>query len=407
VRILISAGEASGDLYASRVVEALKRRFPDAVFFGCAGPRMQAAGVRPVVDQRSLAVVGIVEVLAHVPRIYREFRKLIRAAEREKPDLAVLTDSPDFHLRVAKKLAARGIPVIYLIAPQAWAWRSGRTRLMSRVVQHLLCIFPFEEPFFRERGIPATFIGHPLARIVKPSMSRTAFCARFGVDERDRVVVLLPGSRHGEAARHMPYLIEAIRLITRRLGETGGARKLRYVLALPAGFTKGLQNAERFSERARAASIQVIEGLTWDCLAQAEVALAASGTVTIEAALSGTPMVTFYRVNALTWMLGRWMVRAPFLSMVNLVAGRRVAAELIQKDMTAEAIAEEALRLLEDETARAAMRGELLEVAAKLASPHDPMETAADCIEKVLARGKTAGIGIRSGTGKSMWEGKA
>ena len=401
MRILISAGEASGDLYASRVVEALKRRYPDAVFFGCAGPRMQAAGVRAIVDQRSLAVVGIVEVLAHIPRIYGEFRKLIRAAEREKPDVAVLTDSPDFHLRLAKKLAARGIPVVYLIAPQAWAWRSGRTKLMSRVVKHLLCIFPFEEPSFRERGVPTTFIGHPLARIVKPSMTRAEFCTRFGFAESDRIVVLLPGSRHGEVARHMPYLIEATRLMTKRLSETGGPQRVQYVLALPAGFTKGLQNAAKFSERARAASIQLIEGFTWDCLAQAEVALAASGTVTIEAALSGTPMVTFYRVNALTWILGRWMVRAPFLSMVNLVAGRRVAAELIQTDMTAEAMAREALRLLENEKARDTMRAELAEVAAKLASPLDPMETAAEWIEKVLASGQTTGVGTSSGEGKS------
>jgi lipid-A-disaccharide synthase len=402
VRILISAGEASGDLYASRVVEALKRRYPSAEFFGCAGPRMQAAGVRPIVDQRSLAVVGIVEVVAHIPRIYGEFRKLIRAADREKPDIAILTDSPDFHLRLAKKLHARGIPVVYLIAPQAWAWRSGRTKLMSRVLKHLLCIFPFEEAFFCERGVPTTFIGHPLARIVKPSMSRSQFCAQFGIAERDRIVVLLPGSRHGEVARHMPYLIEATQLIAQRLADARVVNQrldhgpedrpqVRYVLALPGGFTAGLQNREIFSERARVASIQVIEGYTWDCLAQAEVALAASGTVTIEAALSGTPMVTFYRVNALTWILGRWMVQAPFLSMVNLVAGRRVAAELIQRDMTAESIAREALLLLENEKARDAMRAELAEVAAKLASPADPMETAAEWIGKVLASGQGTG----------------
>jgi lipid-A-disaccharide synthase len=379
VRVFISAGEASGDLYASRVVEALKRRHPDAEFFGCAGPRMQAAGVRAVVDQRSLAVVGIVEVLAHIPRIYGEFRKLVRAAEHEKPDVAVLTDSPDFHLRLAKKLHARGIPVVYLIAPQAWAWRSGRAKLMSRVITRLLCIFPFEEKFFRDHGVPATFIGHPLARIVKPSMTRTEFCAKFGIAERDRIVVLLPGSRHGEAGRHMPYLIDASRSISSRLSSGG---KLKFVLALPPGFDA---KSTTFWEPARAASIQVIEGYTWDCLAQAELALAASGTVTIEAALAGAPMLTFYRVNALSWILGRWMVEAPFLSMVNLVAGRRVAAELIQNEMTAEAIAAESLRLLDDNKAREAMRADLAEVAAKLASPRDPMEVAAEWIEQAAA----------------------
>ena len=393
MRIFISAGEASGDLYASRVVEALQRKFPDADFFGCAGPRMQAAGVRTIVDQRSLAVVGIVEVVRHIPRLYGEFRKLIRAAERERPDVAVLTDSPDFNLRLAKKLHARGIPVVYLIAPQAWAWRSGRTKLMSRVLQHLLCIFPFEEKFFNDHGVATTFIGHPLARIVKPSMSRADFCAKFGIAESDRIVVLLPGSRHGEVARHLPYLIKATQLISAGTA----AQHIRYVLALPSGF--GVQNTI-FWEPLRAASIQVIEGFTWDCLAYAEVALAASGTVTIEAALSGTPMVTFYRVNELSWILGRWMVEAPFLSMVNLVAGRRVAAELIQKDMTAESIAAEALRLLENDQARAAMRAELAEVAAKLASEVDPMETAAQCIERVMAGGKgmlgVENVGVRN-----------
>ena len=374
VRVLISAGEASGDLYASRIVAALRVRHPDAEFFGCAGPRMQAAGVRAVVDSRSLAVVGIVEVLAHIPRIYGEFRKLIRAARRERPDLAILADSPDFHLRLAKKLHAEGIPVVYLIAPQAWAWRQGRVRTMRRTVREMLCIFPFEEAFFREHGVPATFIGHPLARIVRPSLTRAEFCEKFGLSSADRLVVLLPGSRHGEVARHMPYLLDT----ASRIAKT---HPVRFLLALPAGF--GAENTT-FWEPARRAHIQVIEGFTWDCLAQAEVALAASGTVTIEAALLGAPMVTFYRVNAISWILGRWMVKAPFLSMVNLVAGRPIAAELIQHDMTGERIAEEASRLLGDETARATMKLDLEDVKRKLSSDRDPMEFAAECIEKVL-----------------------
>jgi lipid-A-disaccharide synthase len=374
VRVLISAGEASGDLYASRVVAALKARHPDAEFFGCAGPRMQAAGVRAVVDSRALAVVGLVEVVSHIPRIYGEFRKLVRAISKERPDVAVLTDSPDFHLRLAKKLRRQGVPVIYLIAPQAWAWRQSRVRIMRRTINRLLCIFPFEEAFFRQHGVAATFIGHPLARIVKPSLARAGFCEKFGFSMDDRIVALLPGSRHGEVARHMPYLLDAAARIQAR-------HKVRFILALPPGF--GAETAT-FWERTRAASIQVIEGFTWDCLAQAEVALAASGTVTIEAALLGTPMVTFYRVNALSWILGRWMVRAPFLSMVNLVAGRPIVPELIQAEMTGAGIAAGVLRLLDDEKARSAMRADLAEVAARLASDHDPMESAAEWVEKVL-----------------------
>ena len=169
--ILVSAGEASGDLYASLVVEQLRRILPDTEFFGCTGPRLRAAGVQTVVDAASLAVVGLVEVVSHIPRIYGEYRKLLAAASARKPDLAILTDSPDFHLRVARKLHQQGIPVVYLVAPQAWAWRKGRVREMCRTIHRLLCIFPFEEEFFTRHGVPTTYIGHPLAGLVRPNLT--------------------------------------------------------------------------------------------------------------------------------------------------------------------------------------------------------------------------------------------
>jgi lipid-A-disaccharide synthase len=399
VRVFISAGEASGDLYASRVVEALRARHPGAEFFGCAGPRMQAAGVRAIVDSRSLAVAGLVEVIPHIPRIWREFRKLCRSFSNHKndknarPDIAVLTDSPDFHLRLAKKLKRQGIPVVYLIAPQAWAWRQGRVRTMRATIQRLLCIFPFEEEFFRERGVPTSYIGHPLAGMVRPSMSRAEFMDRIGVlsagyGPAPPVITLLPGSRHGEVARHLPYVLDAAGRILR-----SRAKSVQpvFVLALPPGFgyeESEIRHTVKFWERKEGASIQVMEGATWDALAYSQLALAASGTVTVEAALLGAPMVTFYRVNELSWLLGRWLVRAPFLSMVNLVAGRRVAPELIQGEMTGERIAAEAIRLLDDGGAREEMRAGLAEVKAKLASGGDPMEKAAEWIEKVFSESK-------------------
>ncbi|MGA3186289.1 MAG: lipid-A-disaccharide synthase [Bryobacteraceae bacterium] len=370
MRIFISAGEASGDLYASRVVEAIRARLPDAEFFGCAGPRMQSAGVRTVVDLRSIAVVGLVEVVAHIPRIYGEFRKLKKAIATEKPDIAVLTDAPDFNLRLAKFLRKQGVPVVYLIAPQAWAWRQGRVKTMRKTIDRLLCIFPFEEAFFTRHGVPTTYIGHPLARIVKASMTRQKFCEKLGLPINKKFIVLLPGSRHGEVARHLPDLLDA----TKRLQTADRV----FLLALPGGF------GNTFSEPIRGASIQVMEGVTWDALAHAELALAASGTVTIEAALLGCPLVTFYKVNALSWMLGRWLVRAPFLSMVNLVAGRKIAPELIQGEMTGERIAAEATRLLDNAVALDAMRVSLKEVAVKLASDRDPMEIAAEWVQKVV-----------------------
>jgi len=330
---------------------------------------MQAAGVRAVVDSRSIAVVGLVEVIAHIPRIYGEFRKLKKAILSERPDVAVLTDAPDFNLRLAKFLRRQRVPVVYLIAPQAWAWRQGRVKIMRATVDRLLCIFPFEEEFFTRHGVPTTYIGHPLARLVKPSLTREEFCAKFGLPAGKRIIVLLPGSRRGEIERHLNDLIDAKKWLE--------GRDLVFLLALPGGF------GNTFRERIRGVSIQVIEDATWDALAHAELALAASGTVTIEAALLGCPLVTFYKVNALSWILGRWLVRVPFLSMVNLVAGRKIAPELIQGEMTGERIAAEAIRLLDDTTAMDAMRAGLKEVSAKLASERDPMEIAAGWIEKV------------------------
>jgi lipid-A-disaccharide synthase len=375
-KVLISAGEASGDLYAASLVETLRLRNPALEFFGCAGQRMQRAGVRAVVDARSIAVVGLVEVVTHIPRIYREYRKLIRAAEMERPDIAILTDSPDFHLRLARRLKRLGIPVIYLVAPQVWAWRKGRLPAMRRNIDQLLCIFPFEPDFFAPRGIDARYIGHPLTRLVKPSAGREELRRRFGIPDECLVVALLPGSRKGEIERHSPILIEAVR----KIQQASQRLALRFILAVPYGNLLGSNFKERISE----ASIQVLEGQTWDVLACAEVALAASGTVTIEATLVGTPMVTFYRVNKLSWLMGRFLVKVPFYSMVNLVAGRRIVPELMQNDMTPARLASEALTLLSDESARKSMRGELELVARKLAGPQDPLEVAASLVEKHL-----------------------
>src|SRR5579872_3669884 len=208
-KILVSAGEASGDLYAAMLVAELRRIWPDAEFFGCTGPRLRAAGVRTVVDAASLAVVGLLEVVSHIPRIYGEYRKLVAEARAQKPDLAILTDSPDFHLRVARQLAKSGIPVVYLVAPQAWAWRKGRVKTIRRAVRTLLCIFPFEEEFFRREGVNARYIGHPLARLVRPTLSKDEFFKKHRLAAGRPLITVLPGSRRGEAARHLPALVDA------------------------------------------------------------------------------------------------------------------------------------------------------------------------------------------------------
>src|SRR5208283_4817301 len=311
-KILVSAGEASGDLYAALVVEELRRSEPEAEFFGSTGPRLRAAGVRTVVDAASLAVVGLLEVVPDLLRVFRQYRKLLHAARASRPDVAILTDSPDFHLRVARRLAARGIPVVYLVAPQAWAWRKGRVKTLRRTVTRLLCIFPFEEEFFRAAGVKTTYIGHPAAGLVKPSMGREEFFRKHGFDPARPLISVLPGSRRGEAARHLPALIEAVRILNRE-------QPMNFVL--PASATTG---AGFFEGRIGDAPLREIEGESWDAMAHSTLELAASGTVTVEAALLGVPMVTFYKVTTPSWLLGKLLVKVPYYTMVNLIAGRRV-----------------------------------------------------------------------------------
>ena len=379
--ILVSAGEASGDYYAAELVRELRRRWPECKFFGCAGPHLREAGVEAVIHSEDLSVVGIVEVIGHLPRIWRRFRELIRTASRRKPDLAILTDSPDFHLRVARKLKRLGIPVVYFVAPQVWAWRKGRVKTMRRVIDQLLCIFPFEEAFFQQHGVRVTYIGHPLATRVRPTLSREEFFRKHNLAEGRPLVAVLPGSRRSEALRHLPELVRAA-------GILGKDRPLSFIL--PASPTCG---AAFFSERLASTPVQAIEGEAWDAMAHCDVALAASGTVTVEAALLGAPMVTIYRVTGVSWAIGRLLVDVPFYSMVNLIAGKKVVPELMQNEMTGERIAAETARLLDNEGERAKMKEELTRVAALLSgSVVDPgidaIGRAADAAERALAVSK-------------------
>jgi lipid-A-disaccharide synthase len=377
--VLISAGEASGDYYAALLLAELRRRWPETDFFGCAGPNLRAAGLREIIRVEDLAVVGIVEVVEHLPRIWRRFRELLAAAQQAKPDLAILTDAPDFNLRLAKKLKKLGIPVVYLIAPQVWAWREGRVKTMRRVIDRLLCIFPFEEAFFRDRGVPVTYIGHPLAGRVKPQLSREEFFRKHNLPTDRPLVTVLPGSRPSEVLRHIPALVRAAELLSKD-------RDLSFIL--PASPHCG---TAFFGEALAGSPIRAIEGEAWDALAHCDLALAASGTVTVEAALLGAPMVTFYKVTGLTYAIGKPLVKVPFYSMVNLIAGRRIVAELIQDDMTGERIAAEAGLLLDGGPDRAKMKEELAGIVAQLSGARstgmpDAMVSAADAVAEVFGR---------------------
>ena len=369
--ILVSAGEASGDRYAALLVDELHRRHPDTRFFGCAGARLRAAGVEPIVLGESLSVVGLVEVIHHIPRIYKEFRLLVSSAAQRRPQLAILTDSPDFHFRVAARLHKLNIPVVYLVAPQVWAWRQGRTKVMRRIIDRLLCIFPFEEEFFRTRGVDAVYVGHPLAGRIRPSLSKPEFFRKHGLPPDRPLIAILPGSRQGESARHLPVLMEVAGRLHREAGAT---------CILPASATTGV---EFFRQRIGEAPVKVIEGESWDAMAHCDVAMAASGTVTVEGALLGAPMVTYYRVNALSWLLGRRLVKVPFLSMVNLIAGRMIVKEFMQRDMTADNLTGEVTRLL-DPVAASAMRDSLAEVARRLSGNRDAILQAADEVDRLL-----------------------
>jgi lipid-A-disaccharide synthase len=378
-QILVSAGEASGDVYAALLVKELRRLWPDAEFFGCTGPRLRDAGVRTVVDAHDLAVVGLVEVLGDIPRIYNRFRRIVREAERIRPQLAILTDSPDFNLRLARKLKKKKVDIVYLVAPQVWAWRKGRLPLIRRTVDRLICIFPFEEAFFHKEGVAATYVGHPLSRIVRPFLSKTEFFRKHRIPSNRPLVTVLPGSRKAEAGRHISALLEAVDRLNREQAAS---------FVLPASPTTG---AAYFQKRIGRSPIQVIEGETWDAIAHADVALAASGTVTVEAALLGTPMVTFYKVTGLSWLLGRFLVDVPFYSMVNLIAGRAVVPELMQSQMTGDRLASEVLRLLTDGAARARMVAGLAEIKRKLSPEGDPIERAGLVIQDLL-EGKAAHV---------------
>jgi lipid-A-disaccharide synthase len=375
-QILISAGEASSDMYAARLAIALRER-TGAQFFGMGGPRMVEAGVELIADYHEVAVVGIAEVLHKIPSVVRVQRRLAREAVRRKASLAILVDSPGTHLGVARRLKKHRIPVGYFIGPQVWAWRSGRVRIVKRRVNRMVVIFPFEEKIYRDAGVPVDFVGHPLADVVKASMTRTEFATRHDLSVNRPIVALLPGSRGSEIKRNFPAILEACERLTLEMGKDSAPQ---FVHAAAPGL------ARTFSAVGSGASnvtITRIEGETYNALAAADCAIVASGTATVEAALLGTPMVVVYRVAPMTAFILRRMVHTPFFSMVNLVAGRRIVPELIQDDFTASAVATEVRRLVESSAAREEMKEGLAGVRTSLGSG-GAIERAADVFARML-----------------------
>lgn len=373
--IMISAGEASSDMYAARLATALRAR-TGAEIFGMGGTRMAEAGVELVADYHEVAVVGITEVLHKIPTVVSVQRRLAREARRRRPALAILVDSPGTHLGVARRLKNAGIPVGYFIGPQIWAWRAGRIRVVKRLVKRMVVIFPFEEKIYRDAGVPVNFVGHPLVDVVRPTMTRDEFATRHGLDGARPIVTLMPGSRRGEIARHFGLVMEACE----RLRQNGKSRgEIQFVHAAAPGL-----NAELFASYMRPdLHVTRVEGATYDALAAADCAIVASGTATIEAALLGTPMVVVYRVEPTTAFFLKRMIRTPFISMVNLIAERRVVPELMQDGFTPAGVEGEVRRLLESPVARDEMKAGLAEVRAKL-GPGGAIERAADVFAGML-----------------------
>lgn len=353
-RLLISCGEPSGEFYAAELVAELRKEHPDLEAFGLGGDRLASENVRLLAHLEDLAVVGLFEVLSHLRRLKRLFDSVVAEAARVRPDLAVLIDYPDFNLRLARELKKLGIPVVYYVSPQLWAWRRGRIKDVKRDVAKMLVIFPFEEPIYREASVPVAFVGHPLIDHVKPPTDRAAIARKLGLSGDRPVIALLPGSRNKEVGFNLPPMLGAVGLLREKRPE------LQFVLAgAPHLRANALQDAT-------AAGVTVREGSTRDVLSSARVAVVASGTATVETALTLTPMVVVYRLSALTYTLGKPLVSVTNYAMVNLIAGRVVVPELIQSDFTPARVCEETIRVLDDGEPRAAMLQNLQEVREKL-----------------------------------------
>ena len=355
---MISCGEPSGDLYAGALARELRGLDPSIVVTGFGSARLRDAGASLIADFKGLSVTGLLEVARVLPRTYAVYRKLVAEAAATKPDVFVAIDFPDFNFRLAHQMKRLGIPVVYYISPQLWAWRPGRLKTMKRIADRVLVIFPFEEAIYRRAGVPVEFVGHPLFDVTQPPATRADVLAKHGLDPSRSVVALLPGSRSNEVRAILPGLLDAARLVRARVPG------VQFLLARAPHLADDLL-ADARDPRAQ---IVIVDGNADEVLASADVALLASGTVTVQAAMHECPMIVVYRLSPLTYRLGRPFVQVDTFAMANLVAGRKIVPELIQDDFTPEAVATQAVTLLTNREAADRMRADLRAVKARLGS---------------------------------------
>ena len=364
---MISCGEASGDLYAGALVTEIRRRVPAADVFGFGGDRMKAAGARLLGDFSGLTVTGLTEAVRVLPRSYTMLRRLVRAARELKPDVFVAIDFPDFNFRLMAAMRELGIPVVYYVSPQLWAWRPRRMETMKKYVDKVLVIFPFEAPLYEAAGVPVEFVGHPLVDLTPAGQPRSAFLRDRGLVPDAPTVALLPGSRPNELLRIAPTIVAAMPLIRSRVPDVqfvvACAPNLPDVLFAP--FLTGLPKGRT----PHTSPLVLAHDRTDDVLAACDVVITASGTATVQAALHERPMIVVYKLSPLTYRLGKPFVNVDTYAMPNLVAGRHVVPELIQSNFTAERVAEETVLFLNDRERHARTREALRRVREKLGTP--------------------------------------
>jgi lipid-A-disaccharide synthase len=391
MQFLLSAGEASGDTYGAQLIDALRQLAPGSIFFGMGGEKMRAAGCELLIDAKDVAVVGLVEVVKHLPDIRRRFKHLVAEAARRKPDAAILIDFPDFNLRLARELHGLGIPVFYFVSPQIWAWRTGRVKQIKKYVRKMIVIFPFEQEFYARHGVEVSYVGHPLAYEPPPQISREEFAAQHHLDPKKQWIALLPGSRRKEVRLNLLPILRATTLLQKQ-GD--------FEFVLPVASTLDPQwlagqwttyRLQPHSAAAEPGSLSAIH-LTHNAratLMHSRAAVVASGTATVETALSGTPFVVVYRLAPLTWLLGRRLVKLDTFAMPNLIAGKKIVPELIQKDFTAQNVVRELNAIIPDGRARRQMEAALKMVQQRLHDSPDAEAPARRAARQILGALKT------------------